>query len=58
MSERHQWEYMTYTLTKDADEGSLHAELQSLGQQGWEVTTVLQLQGEPFLILKRTSGWG
>jgi hypothetical protein len=58
MPERNQWEYMNYPVPKDVDEIALHDELQSLGKQGWEATTVVELKGERFLIMKRTAGWG
>jgi hypothetical protein len=34
MAERNQWEYQTYPLPQDVDEGALHDELQSLGHKG------------------------
>ncbi len=59
MAERNQWEYQLFPLTKENNSSATMFEtLDTFGQKGWEVTTIIQLNEGPVLVLKRTRGWG
>ena len=58
MGERVQWEYQLYAVHRDRTFDQLHEACNALGQQGWEVMSLIEQDEGRALILKRPQGWG